>query len=344
MDELVTALRAAGESTRLRLLTVLARSELTVTELTQILGQSQPRVSRHLKLLSEAGLVDRFREGSWVFYRMARRGEVALQGGTRALGLGDLAARLVDFVPETDAIVQRDLERLEQVRQARAKAAADYFRANADDWERIRALHASEEKIEIALSELIGADPINAYVDLGTGTGRILELLADRIDHGVGIDLSHEMLSLARANLERAGITNCHVRYGDIFALTIPPSSVDLVTIHQVLHYLADPGAAVAEAARILRPGGRLAVVDFAPHELEFLRDSHAHRRLGFSKAEVSAWFKAAGLDLIDTKLVAERDSGADEAAGGGRELTVCIWLGGFKVAAPHTPALEIAQ
>lgn len=291
MEELLTGLRAAGEPTRLRLLAILARSELTVTELTQILRQSQPRVSRHLKLMCEAGLLDRFREGSWVFYRRSQAGASAL-----------LAKLLTGLIPPGDPTIARDLERLEAVRAARAERAADFFRANAEQWSRIRSLHVPEDKVEQALLELGTGRDIGTFVDLGTGTGRMLELIGPRARTGIGIDLSPEMLAFARAHLEQSGIEHCSVRQGDLYDLPLQDESADLVALHQVLHYLDDPAAAVAEAARVLKPGGRLLIADFAPHELDFLREEQAHRRLGFSDKEVESWLAQAGLECRDVR------------------------------------------
>jgi len=208
----------------------------------------------------------------------------------------------VTFLPPEDPVLLSDQTRLEAVRQERARAAAAYFRENADEWGRIQALHLPEEAIEKALLSLIGDAPVETHVDFGTGTGRILELLSAKISRGIGIDYSQDMLALARTNLERVGVRHCQVRQGDIFALNIAPGTADLVTIHQVLHFLADPGRAVSEAARILKPGGRVAVIDFLAHSLEFLRDDHAHRRLGFSDREVQGWFAANGLELVETR------------------------------------------
>lgn len=285
MDTVLTGLRAAAEPTRLRMLALLAHGDLTVSELTHILGQSQPRVSRHLKLMCEAGLLDRFPEGTWVFYRMAGAG----QGGA-------LARAMLDLLPAGDAVLALDQQRLAAVRAARATRAQDYFRENASRWTEIRSLHVDEREVEDALIAQFSGRTIGDLVDMGTGTGRVLEVLAPMIEHGTGIDLSREMLAMARANLERAGLRHCMVRQGDITQLPLPPDSADAVTLHQVLHYALDPAAVVAEAARVLRPGGVLVVVDFAPHDLEVLRDQHAHRRLGFSDDEVAGWFAAAGL------------------------------------------------
>ena len=303
MNTLLNALRATAEPTRLRLLALCAEAELTVTELTQILGQSQPRVSRHLKVLCEAGLLDRFREGTWAFYRLADAGEP-----------GVLARTLTALIPKRDVELARDLERLEAIKNSRADAAAAYFRANAARWVEIRSLYVSESDVEAALRSAFADRQIGDFLDIGTGTGRMLELFADRFRRGIGIDLSHDMLAVARTNLERAGHSHCRVRHGDMYHLPLSGGSVDAVTFHQVLHFASDPAAAIAESARVLRPGAGLAVVDFAPHGLEFLREEHAHRRLGFSDAEVAEWFEAAHL-VPDDPVRLEGDP-----------LTVVIW------------------
>ena len=284
MDRLLARLRAVAEPTRLRLLSLCADGEMTVSELTRVLGQSQPRVSRHLKLLCDAGLVERRPEGSWVFYRLDDNGE----GGA----LGRQIARLV---PADDARVALDRTRLAEIKQARARRAADYFRANAAAWDSIRSLHVDDAEVERALAEAVPA-AADEFLDIGTGTGRMLQLFGGRMGRCLGIDISRDMLAVARANLEAAGLRNCQVRQGDMYGLALADAGFDVVTIHQVLHYADRPAAVIAEAARVLRPGGRLVIADFAPHDLEHLRDEAAHHRLGFNDAEVAEWCRGAGL------------------------------------------------
>lgn len=302
MEEILAALRAIAEPSRLRLLILCARGELTVSELAQILGQSQPRVSRHLKLLCEAGLLDRFREGSWVFYR--------LSSGSA----GALARHLVETCGESDQTVALDLQRLAAIKRQRAEVATAYFRDNAAQWDRIRSLYIDEREVEAALVEIVGAEAPRDLLDLGTGTGRMLEVLGPRVVHALGIDQSREMLAVARVNLERAGLGNGIVRLGDMYQLPLADSCFDAVVIHQVLHYADRPAAALTEAARVLRPGGMLVLVDFAPHALEFLRDEHAHRRLGFADAEIAEWCRAAALEPAAPRHLP------------GDPLTVVIW------------------
>jgi ubiquinone/menaquinone biosynthesis C-methylase UbiE/DNA-binding transcriptional ArsR family regulator len=304
---LVDTLKAIAESSRLRILFLLASGDLTVSDLTVILNQSQPRVSRHLKLLQEAGLVDRYQEGSWAFFRLSET------DGARELITGLLAR-----IAEDDPLVERDTERLFGVRAKRQDKAASYFRANAQSWDQIRSLHAPDKAVEAALRKLIGQRPFQAMADLGTGTGRLLELFAPLYRRGVGIDMSREMLAVARANLEKAGITNAQVRQGDVYAPPVERDAFDLVTLHQVLHYLDDPAAALLEASRLLRPAGRLVIVDFAPHGLEFLREEHAHMRLGFSDKQIADWLAESQLDLEESV------SFPPENAEG---LTVKLWL-----------------
>ena len=307
MENVVAMLRAAGDPTRLRLLLLLRQAELTVSELIEIVGQSQPRVSRHLKLLGEAGLLERFKEGSWVFYRAADSGKGA--------ELGAALAALAD-----PGLLEPDRARLAHVRKARTEAAAAFFRANAAEWERIRALHAPEKDVEAAILKVLTGQRIDSLLDAGTGTGRMLELLSPHVKRAVGVDVSPEMLAIARDRLLRENLSHAQVRLADTYRLPFADAAFDAVLFHQVLHYLDDPGAAVAEAARVLRPGGRLVIADFAPHQLEFLRDDYAHRRLGFSDREVAGWFAAASLVPGAVTTIAP-SSGATE------KLTVKVWL-----------------
>jgi ArsR family transcriptional regulator len=327
MEHLLAALRAVAEPTRLRLVVLCARGELTVSELTQILGQSQPRVSRHLKLLCEAGLLDRFREGSWVFYRLNQSGPASA-----------LARQLVATCDESDPTVALDLQRLNAIKRQRAEIAGAYFRENAAQWHRIRSLYVDEREVEAALVDIISAAEPRDLLDIGTGTGRMLEILAPHAQSAMGIDQSREMLSIARVNLERSGLDNASVRLGDMYQLALPDASFDAVVIHQVLHYADRPAAAIAEAARVLRPNSILVLVDFAPHALEFLRDEHAHRRLGFSDAEVAEWCRTVGLDPASPLYLP------------GDPLTVVIWTAqrptiletSLAQALPHGVAAEL--
>src|SRR5579872_2003059 len=304
---LTAVLKAAGEATRLRILALLAETELTVSDLTEILRQSQPRLSRHLRLLAEAGLVERFREGAWAFFRLGEHGSTA-----------DIARTLIARLDAEDAVIARDRERLAAVRSARAAAAQAYFRRHAAEWDRIRKLHVADAAVEAAVRTALADKPIRALLDLGTGTGRMLELFAADIERGLGLDLSLDMLALARARLDHAGLQHCSVRHGDIYNLALPRDSFDAVIIHQVLHFLDDAARAISEAARVLRPGGRFLVVDFAPHDLEFLREEHAHRRLGFAPETVKQWLEAAGLEPLRQQTLPPGPHG---------KIAVSLWL-----------------
>ncbi len=319
MQELLAGLRAIGEPTRLRLLNVLSHGEFNVSELTQILGQSQPRVSRHLKLMAEAGLLDRHKEGSWVLFRRADGGPGGALGGM-----------IASLLPKDDPALERDRTRLKEVLDTRRREAMAYFGANAANWDRIRSLHVEEAEVEGAMASLVGRSPLDFYLDLGTGTGRLLELFAPQSRQAIGVDQSREMLAFARSKLDAEGLGRVQVRHGDIYALPYASEAADLVTIHQVLHYLDDPARAVQEAGRVLKPGGRLLIADFAPHELEFLRDAHAHRRLGIADDQMSAWLSRAGLSTVARKTLAPPK--AD-----GMGLTVCLWL------AERTPSAPVA-
>jgi SAM-dependent methyltransferase len=309
LDQALAALSAAGEETRLRILALIAETELTVSELVAILGQSQPRVSRHLKLLVESGLAIRQREGAWAFFRTAVAGPGA-----------DLGRALVSRLDPRDPVFATDRGRLDEIRRARDAQAARYFAAHAGEWDHLRSLHVPETQVEAVIADMVGHAPIRLMLDCGTGTGRMLELLAGRADRAIGVDLSPAMLAVARANLERAGVRNAQLRQGDIYALPVERNACDFVLIHQVLHYLEDPGRALREAARVLAPGGRLMVVDFAPHEQEHLRERHAHRRLGFAGDEISHLLQDVGLDVGVQRNLAPRKGEADK-------LTVSLWL-----------------
>ncbi len=320
LEDTLGLLKAMGETTRLRILCLLNDGELSVKELTQVLGQSQPRLSRHLKLLADAGLVERHPEGAWAYFRMRDDALVS-----------PLMAAVTALLDEREPILVADRERLDALREQRAQAAADYFNQHAEAWDEIRALHVGDEHIERAIIAAAGDQVVSDMLDMGTGTGRMLELFRDHYANAVGIDLSHEMLTVARAKLDRQAIIHAQVRHGDVCNMPFASASFELIVIHQVLHFLTQPERAIAEAARVLAPGGRLIIVDFAPHDLEFLRHDHAHHRLGLADVQVRSWLTANGLRPLDTRHLVPDQANKDMG------LTVSIW-------SAQDPRLVIAQ
>lgn len=309
MDDVLEALKAVAEPTRLRIVAIVSRTELTVNELCTVLGQSQPRVSRHLKLLCDAGVLSRHSEGTSAFFR------------PRHSGIGrDVADAVLPLLDTTDPTIARDGERLDAIRAERGAAANAYFESIARDWDAMRELHVADAVVEEALLDAVAGMNITDLIDIGTGTGRILEIFADHIGRGLGIDLSREMLNLARSHLDEHGLSHCSVRYGNVYDLDIEPESIDVAVLHHVLHYLDNPRDAIVEAARTLREGGRLLVVDFAPHDVESLRTDFAHRRLGFSDTEIRDWCSGAGLDVMSTSHFLP-DGSTDPALG------VSLWV-----------------
>lgn len=304
LNSLLNVLKAAGEETRIRILALFKGGELTVTELATIMRQSQPRISRHLRLLCEAGLLERHREGTWIFYRLADLGEQA-----------DLVNSIMNYIPYQDQILQHDQKRLEEVKKTRDLKAASYFQENAANWDKIRSLYVPERQVEDYLLEITNNLEIETLLDVGTGTGRMLKLFSPYTKQGIGIDLSHEMLGVARSHLENNAITNMQIRHGDMYDLALMDSSMDLVLFHQVLHFADDPLAAIRETARILRPDGIVIVIDFLPHKNEKLREEHAHRRLGFSEEEINEWCRITDLKITSTKVMR------------GKELDLFIWV-----------------
>ena len=307
MDIPLDIFRALADPTRLRILALLRCMELSVGELAQVLVQSQPRISRHIKIMADASLITRRKEGAWVFLSL---GEAAL---TRPL-LAAIDAWSAQGPADPWAVA--DQARLSAVQADRAHAAEAYFNAQAGSWDEMRSLYVSEVEVEAAITALLDDLPVQRLVDIGTGTGRMLELFGASAASAIGIDRSPEMLRLARAKLAACALEQVELRQADIYALNLPDAAADTVLLHQVLHYAQQPEAALAEAARILNPGGRLLVADFAPHEREELRSRHAHARLGFSDAQMTSWFAAAGLEML-----------AVHGLEGG-ELTVKLWLG----------------
>ena len=307
MDALPLAdlLQALADPTRLRILSLLRRMELSVGELAILLDQSQPRVSRHVRILADAGVVERRREGSWVFLTIA--------SGERT---GPMFALVDAWADEQSATsFDADAAKLDRIRSDRAEAATRYFTSHADVWDSIRSLHVAESEVEEAIGRALGDQSLGRLVDVGTGTGRMIELFGRSAQLSIGIDRSSEMLRLARVKLEAAGIPSS-LRQGDMYALPLDDGSADTVIIHQVLHYAHSPAEAIDEAARVLAPDGRLLIVDFAAHEREELRTSDAHIRLGFDDDTMKAWFKTAGVEIDHVEHLE------------GGELTVTVWRG----------------
>ena len=309
VDTLLEQLKAMGEPTRLRIVAALESCELTVSEICTVLGQTQPRVSRHLKLLTDAGLLHRHAEGTNAYYGLRSYPE----------GRGLLAATAA-MIDRDAPVLQRDQVRLEAVRSDRADRAAEYFAEVAEEWDKLRKIHAPTTEVEEAMLQAVDRPSVDSVLDIGTGTGRILELFAGRTERGLGVDLSRQMLSIARARLDDDRFSHCSVRQADIFDLDVADGSQDVVILHHVLHFLTDPASSLEIAAKTLAPQGTLLVVDFASHQLERLRSDHAHSHLGFNDAEVTEWCKSFGLEPATAQHFLPPPASGEDA------LTVTLW------------------
>lgn len=303
MDTLLNALRAVAEPTRIRLMALCSEAELSVSELCRILGQSQPRVSRHLKLMMEAGLLVRNQEGARAFFRPAADGDAAA-----------LARFLAETLPADDPMLATDRDRLARIKAERAREAESFFERNAADWDHLRGLHVDDAEVDRHLKSVVLAQPVGDLLDIGTGTGRVLRVVGPHVASAIGVDKSREMLAVARAFLDREELRNCQVRLADMYGLPFPAGRFDVVTANMLLRYAEQPSAMIEEAARVLKPGGRLIVVDFAPHGLIELREEHKHQWLGFSDRQVARLLGRAGLAALEPQHLV------------GDPLTVCIW------------------
>ena len=305
MDKLLRILKATADPSRIRLLILCVHGEFTVSELVQVIGQSQPRVSRHLRILCDAGLLQRTQQGNWVFYRSFSKGVNA-----------EFVRHLTALIPAKDPTIQLDQQRLMKLKNDRLQAATLYFQESASDWDSIRALHVDDVNVERELQKCVVAAKPRKLLDIGTGTGRILKVLGPCVQDAEGIDFSHEMLNLARVNLDDPSLRHCRVRHGDMYQLPYQDQSFDFITIHQVLHFTDQPQLVLKEATRVLKKGGQIAIIDFYSHEREELRTKYQHRRLGFSNDEIENWLDQVGLGMKRPIRF------------GGDPLAVVIWTG----------------
>lgn len=292
MDRLLTALSAAAEPTRLRLLALAMRGPFCVSEFTTILGQSQPRLSRHLKLLCEAGLLERSREGAQAWFTLP------------AGAAGTFGRAILAELPDDDPLLEADRRKVARVLAERARIASESFTRQGADWDEMRALGLPAAQVSDALLSLLPEASLGRLIDIGTGTGGALALFAPRIAEGLGIDASQAMLALARTRLSREGLGHCAVRRADMYRLPLPDGGFDVAILQMVLHYAEDPAEVLVEATRVLTPGGRLIVVDLAPHRRKEAAERLAHRWHGFSDEEMASFLTAAGLVAKPTTTI----------------------------------------
>lgn len=325
VDDLLEQLKAVAEPTRLRILAALESCELTVSEICAVLGQTQPRVSRHLRLLTDAELLRRQAEGTNAYYGLQRE--------------SSLLRALAPLIDHTSPVLQRDQERLDAVRKNREDRAAEYFAQVAEEWDQIREVHAPTSEVEAAMLAAVDTPFVDRVLDIGTGTGRMLEVFAGRTARGLGVDRSRQMLSVARARLDDDRLSHCSVRQSDIYDLDVPDGSQDVVILHHVLHFLSDPASALDVACQKLAPGGTLLVVDFASHGLERLRTNHAHSHLGFADNDVVDWCVDLGLGQVNAQHFPPPPESGDNA------LVVTLWTATKSLdATVSSPQLEAAR
>ena len=280
MDRILTQLRACAEPSRLRLLALCAKGSFCASELTEIMGQSQPRLSRHLRLLVEAGVLECSREGAHAWFSLAP---------------GEVAEAVLRLLPRRDPAAEADARAASRIVAERSRSASAEFREQGAGWDEMRALGLPVAKVDSALMLLLGADRgLGDVLDLGTGTGRLLEVLAPHARQCLGIDASPAMLALARGRLAGGKLRHCKVRRADAYRLPLASRSQDVVLAQMLLHHAEDPPAMLAEAARVLRPEGLLVVVD-----LDAAMPDASLGRLrwpGFSNADMRQMMRAAGL------------------------------------------------
>lgn len=302
MDQIVNALKTLGHSDRLRILALLSYGELTVSELVSILGMSQPRITQYIKSLEDADIIERLKEGSWVFSRINRNNQVVTA----------LVVTVLNSLSESDPLLLADRRRLEDIRSARAKAANDFFATVAQDGGQLGDEYIPRKDIEAQIREVAGDGPFDFMVDLGTGTGRMLDVFADLVARGTGIDNNPDMLKVARHKISEDHMAHLSLRQADLRAAPLGDDVADIVTLHQVLHYLDEPEQALIEAARLLRPGGQVLITDFEAHNLDDFRKLYAHRRLGFTDVQMDNLLRQAGLITEDKRTIAAQDGQPD--------------------------------
>lgn len=295
MSATLKCLRALADPTRLRLLGVLAKDELSVNELQEITQLVQSRISTHLALLQEAGLVQSRRDGKRAFYRLAEAGDSGLaeqlQFGLRAAG--ELPEQAADAV---------NLRRVLALRQNHAKLL---FNQVAGRFDRSYGPGRSWQAFGQMLLRLL---PPLDVADLGSGEGLLSELLALRCRRVIAVDNSEKIIAFAAAKARKAGLKNLEFRLGDLEEPPIDRASVDLVVLSQALHHAANPELAIRSAHRILRPGGQVLILDLRRHGFEQARELYGDRWLGFPESDLTHWLEAAGFREPEVTVVAREE------------------------------------
>ena len=287
-DDYIDALRAISEPTRFRLTRLCAQGELTVSELMRIVGQSQPRVSRHLKLLQDAGVLESFREQHWVFYRVAQNSPSQ-----------QLVSDLLQHLPADDDLMDFDQTRLNELRDARAKLSEEFVETEVPDWLRLHEYHGDELRFGDAVRDALAGREVGHLLDIATGTGRMLKIAGPLAESGVGIDLSKKMVMVARNALAEADLPHLTVRQEDMYQMRFPARHFDTVTIDQVLYFASNPDALIREATRVLKPSGRLLLVAFTE-----AANAKTPPAVSIAISDIRSWLEDAGLKIVTTNVL----------------------------------------
>lgn len=292
-------LKALADPCRLRLVAVLLRAEFTVQELTQILDMGQSRISRHLKILSEAGVLSVKRQGTWSYYRV---------GEDSAF----FCAIRPAFERELEQLPQRreDLAAVALALEARRRRSLEFFDQHARTWDVLSRTLLPVPQYQERLLSLVPT--VDTLLEIGVGTGALLPDLSRRAAKVIGVDHSPAMLDEARRRLDHAGNSAAELRLGEMTHLPLADGGAGCVVANMVLHHAADPQAVLAEITRVLKPGGILVLADLARHEREWAREQLADQWLGFEEEELRGWLQGAGLGSIVIERVAAENGQED--------------------------------